>query len=187
MAESSGTTPARGGARWVSLRRACEILGVDESTIRRWADTGRLRVYRTPGGHRRFSLGNLEEMVAGEGKHRGSDEVERIAVAKIRRHLQRARQQEHGWYATLSDSNRQEIGEAYGSVLMDAGLPLPSAVGAYIGFRKTIDETTRQTASRESLPVEEALEAMGQVHALGDQVLLGMASAYEASITSSDS
>ena len=218
MAESSSTTPARGGARWVSLRRACEILGVDESTIRRWADTGRLRVYRTPGGHRRFSLGNLEEMVAGEGKHRGSDEVERIAVAKIRRHLQRARQQEHGWYATLSDSNRQrlrdlgrrlvemageyldkrtrrsglldealEIGGAYGSVLMDAGLPLPSAVGAYIGFRKTIDETTRQTASRESLPVEEALEAMGQVHALGDQVLLGMASAYEAPANSSDS
>src|SRR4051794_10511197 len=110
MAESlptaAATAAARGSARWVSLRRACEILGVDESTIRRWADTGRLRVYRTPGGHRRFSLGNLEEMVAGEGKHRGSEEVERVAVAKIRRHLQRARQQEDGWYATLSDENR---------------------------------------------------------------------------------
>jgi excisionase family DNA binding protein len=217
MTESSASTAARGGARWVSLHRACEILGVDESTLRRWADSGRLRVYRTPGGHRRFSLGNLEEMVAGEGRHRGSDEVERIAVPKIRRQLQRARQQEHGWYGTLSDANRQrlrdlgrrllemageyldkrtrrsglldealEIGGAYGGVLIDAALPLAGAVGAYIGFRKTMDDTTRQTAERESLPLEEALEAIAQVHALGDQVLLGMAAAYEAAARSAD-
>lgn len=198
-------------SRWVTLRRACEILGVDESTLRRWADAGRLRVYRTPGGHRRFSLVNLEEMVAGDKRHRGADEMERLAVARIRRQLQRARQDEDGWYASLSDANRQklrdlgrrlvemvgeyldrrsrrsglldealEIGGAYGRILIDAGLPLPSAVGAYIGFRKTMDETTRQAAVRESLPTEDALEACGQVHALGDQVLLGIAAAYEA-------
>ena len=73
-----------------------------------------------------------------------------------------------------------QIGEAYGCVLIDAGLPLPGAVGAYIGFRKTLDETARQTAVRESLPMEEALEAVGHVHALGDQVLLGMANAFGA-------
>jgi excisionase family DNA binding protein len=193
----------------VSLRRACEILGVDESTIRRWADTGRLRVYRTPGGHRRFSLANLEEMVAGEGKHRGSDEVERIAVAKIRRHLQRARQQEHGWYATLSDSNRQrlrdlgrrlvemageyldkrtrrsglldealEIGGAYGSVLMDAGCRCP----ARSALHRLPQDDRRNDAADGFARVAargRSVEAMGQVHALGDQVLLGMASAYE--------
>ena len=195
----------------MSLRRACEILGVDESTLRRWADSGRLRVYRTPGGHRRFALSDLEGMVAGDNRHRGSEEIERIAVAKIRRQLQRARQQEHGWYATLSDDSRQrlrdlgrrliemageyldkrtqrsglldealELGEAYGRILIDAGLPLPSAVGAYIGFRKTMDETTRHTAMRESLPLDDALAAYGQVHALGDQVLLGITAAYEA-------
>jgi excisionase family DNA binding protein len=200
---------ARGGT-WVSLRRACEILGADESTLRRWADAGRLRVYRTPGGHRRFSLHDLESMVSGEGRHRGSEEVERLAVAKIRRQLQRARQDDQGWYGHLSDDSRQrlrdlgrrlvemageymdkrtkrstllaealEVGGAYGRVLNDAGLPLPSAIGAYIGFRKTIDETTNQAALRESMPLEEALAASGQVHALGDQVLLGMTAAYE--------
>jgi excisionase family DNA binding protein len=211
MVKLADTTPAaRSGSRWVSLREACQILGVDESTLRRWADSGRLLVYRTPGGHRRFSLGNLEEMIAGEGRHH-SDEVERITVAKIRRQLKRASQQEHGWYGTLSDANRQrlrdlgrrlvemageyldkrthrgnllaealQIGEAYGSVLIEAGLPLPGAVDAYIGFRKTMDETARQTAVRESLPMEEALEAVGHVHGLGDQVLLGIAHAYEA-------
>jgi hypothetical protein len=167
-------------------------------------------VYRTPGGHRRFSLMDLESMVAGEHRHRGAGEIERIAVAKIRRQLQRARQQEHGWYATLSEANREllrdlgrrlvemageyldkrsrrsglleealDLGEQYGRVLIDAGLPLPAAINAYIGFRKTMDETTRETALREGIPQEEALAAYGQVHALGDQVLLGIASAYE--------
>jgi len=199
--------------RWVTLRRACEILGVDESTLRRWADTGRLRSYRTPGGHRRFSLVNLEAMVAGETRTRGSDEMERIATARIRRQLQRARQQDQGWYASLTEANRSElrdlgrrlvemvgeyldkrtrraglldealeIGGRYGRVLQEAGLPLASAVGAYTGFRRTIDETTRQSAVRESLPLDEALAAIGQVHALGDQVLLGLAAAYEAAL-----
>jgi excisionase family DNA binding protein len=212
MAEVVDSVSQRSASgRWVSLRRACEILGVDESTLRRWADSGRLRVYRTPGGHRRFALSDLEGMVAGDNRHRGSEEIERIAVAKIRRQLQRARQQEHGWYATLSDESRQglrdlgrrliemageyldkrtrrsglldealELGEAYGRILIHAGLPLPSAVGAYIGFRKTMDETTRHTAIRESLPLDDALAAYGQVHALGDQVLLGITAAYEA-------
>ena len=197
MAELLETHIRSNSTRWVSLRRACDILGVDESTLRRWADTGRLRVYRTPGGHRRFSLTDLESMVAGESRNRGSEEIERIAVAKIRRQLQRARQQEHGWYASLSDNNREllrdlgrrlvemagdyldkgsrrsglleealEVGERYGRILIDAGLPLPNAVNAYIGFRKTMDETTRQTAIQEGMPLEEALAAYGHVHAL---------------------
>jgi excisionase family DNA binding protein len=202
---------ARNGSRWVTLRRACEILGVDESTLRRWADAGRLSVYRTPGGHRRFSLINLQEMVGGDGRTRNHVEVERLTVTRVRRQLQRARQQENGWYTSLSDGTRQQlrdlgrrlveiageyldkkahrtglleeaadIGGEYGRLLLEAGLPLPSAVGAYIGFRKTMDETMRQAAVRESLPMEDALAAYGQVHALGDQVLLGMAAAYEA-------
>ena len=210
MAELLETHIRSNSTRWVSLRRACDILGVDESTLRRWADTGRLRVYRTPGGHRRFSLPDLESMVAGESRNRGAEEIERIAVAKIRRQLQRARQQEFGWYTTLSDANRDvlrdlgrrlvemagdyldkgkrssglleeamDVGEQYGRILIEAGMPLPNAVNAYIGFRKTMDETTRQTAIREGMPLDEALAAYGQVHALGDQVLLGIASAYE--------
>jgi excisionase family DNA binding protein len=206
---------SHGDSGWVTLGRASEILGVDESTLRRWADSGRLRVYRTPGGHRRFSVVNLEEMVAGERQHhQATDDIERLAVAKIRRQLQRARHQEDGWYASLSEADRQrlrdqgrrlleivgeylnkrsrrsglldealEIGGAYGRILIEAGLPLPSAIGAYIGFRKTMDETTRQAAVRESLPMEEALEACGQVHALGDQVLRGLAAAYETDLS----
>jgi excisionase family DNA binding protein len=200
-------------SRWVTLGRACDILGVDESTLRRWADAGRLRVYRTPGGHRRFSLGNLQELLNGDGRGRNA-QIGRMAFAKIRQELKRAKQQEGGWYATLSENDRQrfrdlgrrlvdmvgeymdkrtrrpslledahDIGLAYGRILIGASLPLPSAVEAYIGFRKTMDETTHQASTREALPTEEALDACGQVHALGDQVLLGIAASYEAIAT----
>lgn len=215
MAEGKDATNSKRsaeGARWVTLGRACEILGVDESTLRRWADSGRLRVYRTPGGHRRFSLGNLEELVSGHDRGPG-DEMGRMAFAKIRRQLQRARAQEGSWFNTLSEADREtfrdlgrrliemvgeyidkrtrrpglleearSIGLEYGHILIAANLPLPNAVEAYIGFRKTMDETTRQASTRESLPMEEALDACGQVHALGDQVLLGIAAAYEAEV-----
>jgi excisionase family DNA binding protein len=208
--DTNGSKRGGEGSRWVTLGRACEILGVDESTLRRWADSGRLRVYRTPGGHRRFSLGNLEELVA--GNDRGpADQLGRMAFARIRKQLQRARQQENSWFNTLSEQDRQtfrdlgrrlvdmvgeymdkrtrrpgllqearDIGIEYGQILIEAELPLPNAVEAYIGFRKTMDETTRQASARESLPMEQALDACRQVHALGDQVLLGIAAAYEA-------
>src|SRR4030066_270902 len=94
--------------RWVTLGRACEILGVDESTLRRWADAGRLRVYRTPGGHRRFSLGNLQELLSGDGGARHA-QIGRMAFAKIRQELRRAKQQEGGWYASLSEADRHHF------------------------------------------------------------------------------
>ena len=34
--------------------RGLPLLQVNEATLRQWADHGHLRVYRTPGGHRRF-------------------------------------------------------------------------------------------------------------------------------------
>ena len=41
-------------SQWLSLRDACRLLDVSNTTLRQWADNGYLRVYRPPGGHRRF-------------------------------------------------------------------------------------------------------------------------------------
>ena len=46
--------------RWLSLRGACHILDVSHTTLRQWADGGYLRVYRTPGGHRRFLRADVD-------------------------------------------------------------------------------------------------------------------------------
>ncbi len=49
--------------RWLPLGQAATRLGVDEATLRHWADTGRVRTFRTPGGHRRFQEGDLRALM----------------------------------------------------------------------------------------------------------------------------
>ncbi|MFW5653570.1 MAG: helix-turn-helix domain-containing protein [Planctomycetota bacterium] len=40
---------------YLTPKEVAEAIGVSESSIKRWADTGRIRVNRTAGGHRRIS------------------------------------------------------------------------------------------------------------------------------------
>ena len=39
---------------WLTLGQASRLLGVDPDTLRRWSDAGKVDVFTTPGGHRRF-------------------------------------------------------------------------------------------------------------------------------------
>ena len=58
----SGSTELPAGER-LSLGPASRLLGVDPDTLRRWADFGRIDVFTTPGGHRRFERRDLERLV----------------------------------------------------------------------------------------------------------------------------
>ena len=44
--------------------QAARYLGVSLGTVRRWADAGHVQCYRTPGGQRRFSRGQLDSFIA---------------------------------------------------------------------------------------------------------------------------
>src|SRR5512141_1692944 len=57
---------------WVSLTEACRLLGVSPSTVRRWGDSGMVRTFLTPGGHRRFARAGLEAMLPGRPTTRPS-------------------------------------------------------------------------------------------------------------------
>lgn len=47
---------------YVSLSEASRLLGVHSTTLRRWADSGNIPVYLTPGGHRRFAMNDIEAL-----------------------------------------------------------------------------------------------------------------------------
>ncbi|MCA9845328.1 MAG: helix-turn-helix domain-containing protein [Dehalococcoidia bacterium] len=82
---------------WITLGVAASQLGVSESTVRRWADAGEIRSYRTSGGHRRVRSEDLRQIVAGagEGGPRDSDRISQLALARVKRQLARGRQS-HG-------------------------------------------------------------------------------------------
>ena len=50
--------------RWLRVQQAADLLGVSATTMRRWADDGRLPSRRTPSGQRRFRLNDLKAVVA---------------------------------------------------------------------------------------------------------------------------
>ncbi len=80
--------------RWLTLRAASELLGVSESTVRRWADAGEVRSYRTGGGHRRILEEDLRRLVSGQQQTSGrdTDRISEIALARVKRQLGRRRQ-----------------------------------------------------------------------------------------------
>ena len=48
---------------WLTLGQAATYLGVAQSTIRKWSDQGRLHAFYTPGGHRRYRRGDLDQFL----------------------------------------------------------------------------------------------------------------------------
>jgi len=53
---------------WLTLGQAAKYLGVAQSTMRKWSDSGRLSAFYTPGGHRRYRLSELDEFLGRSGR-----------------------------------------------------------------------------------------------------------------------
>jgi excisionase family DNA binding protein len=58
--------------RLLRAKEAAEYLGVSLVTLRRMEIQGALSPYRTPGGHRRYSIEMLEEYLEGSRRYSGA-------------------------------------------------------------------------------------------------------------------
>jgi len=98
-------------SRWISLSRACNLLGVNESTLRRWADADYVRSFRTPGGHRRFAEDDLRALMAGQGRSGPASygSLGHLALMRIRRRLQRGKKQQAHWYTSVPEGDRERL------------------------------------------------------------------------------
>jgi len=61
----NGTDSTGSASDWLTLGEAAKHLGVAQSTVRKWTDTGRLDTFKTPGGHRRFRAEDLDRFMHG--------------------------------------------------------------------------------------------------------------------------
>lgn len=48
---------------WLTTAEAAAYLGLNQATIRRWADDKTITGYTTPGGHRRFRVADLDKVM----------------------------------------------------------------------------------------------------------------------------
>ena len=48
---------------FLNVGQAAEYLGVSAASLRNWSDQGKVPVYRTPGGQRRFSREQLDGFI----------------------------------------------------------------------------------------------------------------------------
>src|SRR5919201_3132626 len=64
-----GRRADRGGdLDWFTLGQAAKYLGVAQSTIRKWTDSGRVPAFKTPGGHRRYRRRDLDAFLEHSGQ-----------------------------------------------------------------------------------------------------------------------
>ncbi len=195
--------------RWLTLGQACRVLNVDESTLRRWADAGQVRTFRTPGGHRRFAEGDVRAIVQGK-QHRPLSDVGDLATRRIRQQLHRPSHATADWYSTVDETQRERLrplgrrlmtlvadyvakrgkrsslldearvtGAEYGVELARAGMSLSQAMHAFTFFRRSLDQSAKQALAKTGTAPAESTEVCEQIMALADEVLMGIAGAYE--------
>ena len=68
---------------WLTLGQAAKYLGVAQSTIRKWSDSGRVPAFYTPGGHRRYRRGDLDAFLERSGPGRGRTGPLVLVVANL--------------------------------------------------------------------------------------------------------
>jgi excisionase family DNA binding protein len=95
---------------WISLSEASRVLGVSPATVRRWSDAGRLRVFTTPGGHRRFSRSALERLLPADRLRRPPVTADGMSASRMQRAYRRVQIEaapDLDWLRSLTDEQRQ--------------------------------------------------------------------------------
>ena len=170
-------------------------------------------MFRTPGGHRRFDEGDLVALVE-RGGRRPDREMESETVSRIRRQLHSRDGEPDCYRETGEDERDAlrplgrrlvqivdeylgrrgdrpglerevaEIGAAYGKELLRRRMPLAQAVEAFTFFRRALDQTAKQLATRNRMTADEAAVAREQIALLADRVLLSLTALYDAEVRS---
>lgn len=101
---------------WLSIGDVARVFGVHEGTVRRWADSGRLPSFRTPGGHRRFLRTEVMSFLASQRVSQQADDSRQLSslvLAEAQKQLA-PRVQKELWHAYYNDQqvhDRRQTGQ----------------------------------------------------------------------------
>ncbi|MDD5093528.1 MAG: helix-turn-helix domain-containing protein [Dehalococcoidia bacterium] len=97
----------------LGISRASKLLGVSEITLRQWTDEGQIKVFLTPGGHRRYQEDELRRFMGTRQRRHGiRDVVARMEMAPAQ-DIQIARDHfaDAPWYNKLDLESRDKLRE----------------------------------------------------------------------------
>ena len=190
--------------RWLSLGDACRLLDVSQSTLRQWADGGHLKVYRTPGGHRRFLREDLVTFVDGSAPAPPMDyntSLEGSALRRIRRRLLQESVLQQPWYQSLDSDGRDRMrlfGRRLLSLLAQQPIPRPRRqeviAEAYLLGRQygsemvdrgvALKETVEAFIFFRTMVLESApSDSWSRILEIADRVLVGATESHEERLT----
>jgi MerR family transcriptional regulator, light-induced transcriptional regulator len=120
-----------------STREMAQMCGVNESTIKRWADSGKLRCMKTPGGHRKFRIKDVLAFLSeygfeamGISAHTGSADTEDVLPVAILQHDVSSLSRHYLETALRGDS---ASASAFLMKLLTAGYPLGEICDGVLG------------------------------------------------------
>jgi len=105
---------------WLSLQDASNKIGVTPATLRQWANQGRVKSFRTPGGHRRFSASEIRSLVGISTPTSTPPRIETLvhsALGRARMDIGEGRLEKTTWYHHF-DERRRELHRKLGRQLM---------------------------------------------------------------------
>jgi excisionase family DNA binding protein len=127
---------------WLTLQSASKQLGVSPATLRHWADAGKVRAFRTPGGHRRFSEKDMRALRSHSIPASPAREMERLihgALGRARLEIGSGRLEHEAWYRGFDDEAKQlhrELGHRLMTLLLEALREEPDSAGLTQNARK---------------------------------------------------
>ncbi|HEX7592624.1 MAG TPA: helix-turn-helix domain-containing protein [Anaerolineae bacterium] len=151
---------------WLALHSASKQLGVSPSTLRQWADQGKVRAFRTPGGHRRFSEIDLRALrsqphLAGTSPARDIERLIHGALGRVRLEIGSGRLERAAWYRGFDDAAKQrhrELGHRLMTLLLEAAREEPDGTGMSRSARNLGKEYGRASL-RQGTTLPDALRA----------------------------
>jgi excisionase family DNA binding protein len=156
--------------KWLSLQEASEILGVHPSTLRQWADAGKIPTVRTPGKHRRFAESDVRALLEPEPlPPPGVQLLVQSALGRTRLEIGGGKLNEQSWYQHFDEADKvghRELGRKLLSLVIQyltqppdrpAILEGARSLGRSYGERSLISKLTLTEAVRAFLYFQDFL------------------------------
>ncbi len=147
----------------VSISAASHVLGVSEAALRQWTDERKIKVFITPGGHRRYSRVELKKFMASSRKVLGIKDlvVELEDAAQLHREIAKTHLSTTSWCNKLSQESQEHLADLSRHFLnlIIRYITEPSKRGETPKLAHDVDHSYGEILAKLGLPLTDSVEA----------------------------